>query len=58
MAASRASTSKAAKHAGDRRLSPMQEFVWQGRDRRGVGPRTMQTMRAPPLLPHQVRRDA
>ena len=56
MAAHRAAVSKAKSQAESRRLNPMEEFVWQGRDKRGVVMKGEQLAKNANLLRAELRK--
>ena len=56
MSARRAAISKARTQAESRRLNPMVEFVWQGRDKRGVVMKGEQTAKNANLLRAELRK--
>ena len=56
MSARRAAISKARNQAESRRLNPMVEFVWQGRDKRGVVMKGEQTAKNANLLRAELRK--
>ena len=56
MSARRAAISKAKTQAESRRLNPMVEFVWQGRDKRGVVMKGEQTAKNANLLRAELRK--
>ena len=56
MAARRAAVSKAKSQAESRRLNPMEEFVWQGRDKRGVVMKGEQLAKNANLLRAELRK--
>jgi type IV pilus assembly protein PilC len=56
MSASRAATKPAASKAAAARLSPLQEFVWEGRDKRGVVMKGEQTAKNVNLLRAELRK--
>jgi type IV pilus assembly protein PilC len=56
MSARRAAISKARTQAESRRLNPMVEFVWQGRDKRGVKMKGEQTAKNANLLRAELRK--
>ena len=56
MSAHRAAISKARTQAESRRLNPMVEFVWQGRDKRGVVMKGEQTAKNANLLRAELRK--
>ena len=56
MSARRAAISKARTQAETRRLNPMVEFVWQGRDKRGVVMKGEQTAKNANLLRAELRK--
>ena len=56
MAARRAAVSKAREKAESRRLNPMVEFVWQGRDKRGVVMKGEQLAKNANLLRAELRK--
>ena len=56
MAARRAAVSKAKSQAEARRLNPMEEFVWQGRDKRGVVMKGEQLAKNANLLRAELRK--
>ena len=56
MSARRAAISKARTQAETRRLNPMVEFVWQGRDKRGIVMKGEQTAKNANLLRAELRK--
>ena len=56
MSARRAAISKAREKAESRRLNPMVEFVWQGRDKRGVAMKGEQSAKNANLLRAELRK--